>query len=505
MKKYTELQQIKDLYRSHFFMHDDTIIDAIIAICISSKLGGDAVWLMLVGAPSTGKTELVNILTKVNFVHMVSTMTENTFLSSMRSTAGKENSLLHRIGPRGMILMKDYTTVISMRSEKKEQILAQMREVFDGQLKKESGNGVSQEWRGKINWIGCVTDVIYSVGGESAAMGRRSMVFELPPLTDGERLEMGRAANKIRHNIGSIREELQNAVKEFVDYKIENLPEVLPEISKEMEEDLLQISSFVTRVRTGVDRDWRNTLQLVYESEGLTRFNSQLTKTIEIMLYVSGKTEVDDTYRNFAFKIGIDSIPKQRRIALTILAEYAAATAKGVAVKSGMPTETMRMAMEELNALRIVDRKPNPNGVGADHWSIKDKYRGMMVAYGGVSTENFGNILEPDDEETETELSPGMQKMFRATTDDAAYNQELDEAQRRSDAKFVSELEKVSARVALEQKISALEREMSSLDLSGWGREQSIIRSAEIEKELQELTIKLESLVGKKSPATLLP
>jgi hypothetical protein len=375
--KYTQLQQIKELYCNSFYMpkENDTIIDCVLAICLATKLPGDSIWLMIVGAPSTGKTELVNIMNKVPHVHGVSTLTENTFLSSMRSSNGKENSLLHRIGAKGMILMKDYTTVVSMRAEKKEQILAQMREIFDGALKKESGNGVSQEWKGKINWIGCVTDVIYSVGGESAAMGRRSMVYELPPLTDDMRLDMGRAANKIRNNIGLIREELQDAVDEFIKYKIDNMPKELPSLSPEMEEDLLQISSFVTKVRTGVERDFRGTLQLVYESEGLTRFNSQITKTVETMLYISDKTGVDEDYKKFAFKIGIDSIPKQRRIALIILSEYSAVTAKGVALKTGMPTETIRMALEELAALHIVERKPNPQGVGSDHWNIKDRWR----------------------------------------------------------------------------------------------------------------------------------
>lgn len=492
--KYTNLQQIKDLYCKSFYMpkENDTIIDCVLAICLATKLPGDSIWLMIVGAPSTGKTELVNIMNKVPHVHGVSTLTENTFLSSMRNANGKENSLLHRIGAKGMILMKDYTTVVSMRAEKKEQILAQMREIFDGALKKESGNGVSQEWKGKINWIGCVTDVIYSVGGESAAMGRRSMVYELPALTDDMRLDMGRAANKIRNNIGSIREELQDAVNDFIKYKIDNMPKELPSLSAEMEEDLLQISSFVTKVRTGVERDFRGTLQLVYESEGLTRFNSQITKTVETMLYISDKTGVDEDYKKFAFKIGIDSIPKQRRIALMILTEYAAVTAKGVAIKTGMPTETIRMALEELAALHIVERKPNPQGVGADHWNIKDRWRHMMIAYGGIEVGPVLEVLNVDDDETDVDISPSMKKVM-GLTDDEDYNKEIRASQDREFNKFTSDLQKISTVEKIKASIAKKQFEIKNLDWSFF-RAQSEVRLKDLTREIEELTKQLAEL-----------
>ena len=480
----------------------DNIIDCVLAICLATKLPGDSIWLMLVGAPSTGKTELVNILNKVPHVHGVSTLTENTFLSSMRNANGKENSLLHRIGAKGMILMKDYTTVVSMRAEKKEQILAQMREIFDGALKKESGNGVSQEWKGKINWVGCVTDVIYSVGGESAAMGRRSMVYELPPLTDDMRLDMGRAANKIRNNISNIREELQDAVAEFIKYKVDNMPKELPSLSAEMEEDLLQISSFVTKVRTGVERDFRGTLQLVYESEGLTRFNSQITKTVETMLYISDKTVVDDDYKKFAFKIGIDSIPKQRRIALIILSEYSAVTAKGVALKTGMPTETIRMALEELAALHIVERKPNPQGVGADHWNIKDRWRHMMVAYGGIKVGTSLEVLNVDDDDTDVDISPSMKKIM-GLTDDEEYNKEINASQARESNKFMSDLQKVSTMEKLKAELSRKQYELRNLDWSFF-RAQSEVRSRDLTREIEEITKQL-AVLGEQQAETVPP
>lgn len=118
------LQELKQLYKDVFYLEDDMILDVILAVAISSKLGGDPIWLLIIGGSSSGKSELINTLNKVPFNTPISSMTENTFLSSMRSFDGKEMSLLHRIGTSGMITMKDYTSILSMRSEKRDLIVS---------------------------------------------------------------------------------------------------------------------------------------------------------------------------------------------------------------------------------------------------------------------------------------------------------------------------------------------------------------------------------------------
>lgn len=491
---YTHINQIRELYKKYFYVTPEVevLIDAIIAITVAVKLPGDAIWLMIVGPSSSGKTELVNILMDIKFAHQVSTLTENTLLSSMRSSNGKENSLLHRIGPRGLLVMKDYTSIISMSDVKRDPILAQLREVFDGYFKKESGNGFSQEWIGKICALFCVTDAIYQKGGESAAMGRRSMVYEIPNLTDDRKLDMGRAAIKIGKNINEIRDELKAAVAEFVEYKVKEISNNMPVLSEEMVEELLQISLFVTKARAGVARDWKGTLVDINDSEGVTRFNTQITKTIETMLYISDKEKVDEEYVNFAFKLGLDSIPRQRRIALTILAEYRSATARSVALKAGMPTETLKQALEELTAHKLVERKSNPKGVGSDHWFLKDKWKYMMIKYAKLSTLKMNETLDYDDEDTDVEMSASMKNMM-GITDDEVYNKELDEAGQRKQLKEISALKKIGLIGDIQEQIKRKTYDLESLDYTFY-REQSEAKAKALTREIEELNAKLKLL-----------
>lgn len=486
---YTTVEQIRDLYKKYFYLTPETevLIDATIAISLATKLPGDSIWLMIVGAPSSGKTEMVNILLGNKHAHQVSTLTENTFLSSMRSHNGKEMSLLHRIGPRGLMIMKDYTSIMSMSTEKREAILAQLREIFDGFFKKESGNGVNVEWKGKINAIFCVTDAIYTKGGESAAMGRRSMMYELPALEDDMKIEMGRTRNKLNKNINDIRQEIQDATKEFIEYKLENLPEEMPVLTPDVEEELLQMSLLVTKARTAVERDWRGTLIDINESEGITRFNSQITKTLEVMLYIGNKQELDKEYLSFGFKTGLDSIPRTRRRALMVLSEYRAVTARGAAMATGMTTEAMKMALEELTAHRLVERRPNPAGIGADHWILKDKYKFLMQKYADINTSKSNEVLNVDDVDTDVEISDSMKKIMGiGDTDDVEFNKEIEAAKQRKDNQVLLSMRIDSKIQDLKDRISKKKFELNNLD---WAflRDQSEAKAKVLNAEISQL------------------
>src|SRR3990167_361351 len=108
------LKQIREFYFFFFNMKQPEIIALVVALAFGVHISGDPIWLMIVGGSGTGKSELVNILSSVSNIHPLSTLTENTFLSGLRSFEGKETSFLTKIGNKGMILMKDYTTILAL-------------------------------------------------------------------------------------------------------------------------------------------------------------------------------------------------------------------------------------------------------------------------------------------------------------------------------------------------------------------------------------------------------
>jgi hypothetical protein len=143
-KKSIKIEDIIAEYKKHFYMTDFFPIELLAALCINMKMDGEAIWVFLIGASSAGKTEVVNMAANLKNTETISNLTANTFLSSMTNKKGVENSLLHKLGTKGMIIFKDFTSIITTPKETRDQINSQLREIFDGKFTKLSGNGNSQ-------------------------------------------------------------------------------------------------------------------------------------------------------------------------------------------------------------------------------------------------------------------------------------------------------------------------------------------------------------------------
>lgn len=415
------LQELKNLYKSVFYIEEDMILDVIVATAIATKMPGDPIWVQIIGGPSSGKSELVTILDKVPFVFPISNMTENTFLSNMKLGDGKEASLLHEIGSSGMITMKDYTSILAMRAEKREIIVSQMREIYDGHLTKRAGNGKSEEWHGKINWIGAVTESVYLAEAESAGMGRRTINYIMP---EQDRIKTLRAALLNNSDIGSKRDSIHEAFAEYIVDRTQNLPSELPELSAELTEEMILMSDFITHVRTATSRDYRGQLVLVPSLEMPMRVFQMFQTLARILVYLHEGKKMEEIVRIMR-KLAFDSIPKQTRLVLYLMAEYSKITAKGAATKLRYPTETVRIWLENINVLGICDRIPT-HGVGADVWKLSDKYKKIMEDYAGVVTKEIA-LTDESEIMIAEEIQPTW--MFGATDDPGVIKESNEKAQ----------------------------------------------------------------------------
>ena len=132
---------------------------------------GDPAWLFVVAPAGTGKTT-TSIMSACGLPEVVTLgdVTENTFLSGFFKH--KDPGVLEKLGKtsqegdiytsqgNALFLLKDFTTVLSMRREKRKAILSQLREIHDGEFKRSFGTGETKIWRGRVTIIGAVTPVL---------------------------------------------------------------------------------------------------------------------------------------------------------------------------------------------------------------------------------------------------------------------------------------------------------------------------------------------------------
>ena len=117
------------------------------------------------------------------------------------------------------------------------------------------------------------------------------------------------------------------------------------------------------------------------------------------------------------FKIAFDSIADTRRIALRHLASYNEVETSGLAVKIDYPTLTVRRWLEDLNALKLVERVKS--GGKADRWRLKVEYRHLIQRFENLKDEGAELTEFNADGSTEEDLlNDALQA--RSETDEAA-------------------------------------------------------------------------------------
>jgi hypothetical protein len=123
------------------------------------------VWVLVVAPPGGGKSEVLQATCGLPDVHPTGTLTEPSLLSGTSSkerSAKAKGGLLREIGDFGVILCKDFGSVLSMHRDARTATLAALREVYDGSWTRHLGTdgGKTLSWSGKVGLIaGCTQSV----------------------------------------------------------------------------------------------------------------------------------------------------------------------------------------------------------------------------------------------------------------------------------------------------------------------------------------------------------
>lgn len=185
------------------------------------------IWLFMVAPPGSGKTSImVQALSGLPRSIVIGNLTANTFLSGV---AGKQQvGILERLGKQtevindfghvdlvshgdAIFLFKDFTTVLSWPSDKRMDIVAQLREIADGSYSKHHGGGDPKLWKGHITALAAVTPDLDRFYAMFSSLGERFMAvrWNRPGMDAGEK-----AAAQQGHEI-EIKSALQNQARDL--------------------------------------------------------------------------------------------------------------------------------------------------------------------------------------------------------------------------------------------------------------------------------------------------
>jgi hypothetical protein len=362
------LAEVHDVFRKwlgHKFEID--IIDAAIATAAAERLTGDPLWLLIVSGPGAAKTESAQSLVGAG-AHIISTIaSEGALLSATSKKSRIKNAtggLLRKIGERGVLVIKDFTSILSSDRVTRAGVLAALREVYDGTWVRNVGTdgGQTLEWRGRIAVIGAVTTAWDAAHAVVTAMGDRFVVVRSNSAAG--RVAAGRMALR---NVGAetaMRAELAAAVGGVVG-SIDS--DGTYELRADEEERLLLAADIVTFARTAVERDYAGNVIDAHAPEMPTRFVKQLKQMVRGSLALGMDR---DAAMRLALRCARDSVPPLRIGILLDLASNPRSRPSDVSKRITKPWTTTKRELEALHTLSLLqcDEEQSATDVNKSVW-----------------------------------------------------------------------------------------------------------------------------------------
>ncbi|MCA1704734.1 MAG: hypothetical protein LC808_16310, partial [Actinobacteria bacterium] len=255
--------------------------DVLLCALAAEKLGGDPLWLLIISGSGNAKTETVQSAAGIEGTIVTSTISSEGALLSATPTKdkvkGATGGLLRKLGERGVLVIKDVTSILAMNRDTRGAVLAAFREIHDGHWARNVGTdgGRTLTWKGRIVVIGAVTTAWDRAHDVIAAMGDRFVLLRMDS-TNG-RPEAGRQAIANTGREEKMRTDLSKAVAGVM-AGLDTSVDV--DLTEDEVDRLLAAADLVTLARTGVDYDYRGDVIDAHAPEMPTRFTKQLTQLV---------------------------------------------------------------------------------------------------------------------------------------------------------------------------------------------------------------------------------
>lgn len=395
-------------FREWLYMPDPGALLVTLATVVANRADGDPVWLLVVGPPGGGKTEIVISLKGQPDVRQAATITEASLLSGTpkkERAAGSKGGLLREIGAFGIIVLKDFGSILSMNREARSAVLAALREIYDGEWTRYVGTegGQTLSWSGKVALIAGVTPAIDAHHAVIGSMGERFLLYRLPAIEPDEQARralghVGRESSMRRTLAAAVGQALAGADRELL----------LAEPAEQEIRRLIDVSTLAVRCRSAVDRDgYTREITLIPEPEAPARMALVLLRLLNGLRAIGV-----DAGQAWALttKCALDSMPAIRRTVLErLVAQPEPITTVDLAEDLGYPTNTARRALEDLAVHGVLVRTPQGQG-RADLWRASEWTRGRWPGtvpemLGGLRSGNGGDPLSYKPSTVQTDIS----------------------------------------------------------------------------------------------------
>lgn len=371
--------RLREFAQEWFYEPDMEVVETAISVAVAHYFKNDKpIWLMILGPPGSGKTSIpLTCLEALPFSYSQDDLSSSTFLSGLAMGEKNQFSLLHNIGSgpedrSGILLFPDFTTFMTKRAEEKEQVMGQLRRVYDGEFDRTIGNG-RLSWKGKVTIVAAATPQVESHWSSQRNLGERFMQVRWPR---GDGIEQAkRAIKQVEHEV-FIRQQLKELTYAFI-FPEERPPQPVPMFVDYEGIGAVHLAELVARLRVHVPRERdarREIVESPPEAESPTRIIKAMGQLARARATAFHKSKVD--IRDFVVsrRVALDSIPPLRKAVVELVVKGEIGQTDLMKGISAPRTTTLRCA-EDLQAIGCL----NSYEQGVERrWLITDEFKELI-------------------------------------------------------------------------------------------------------------------------------
>ena len=371
--------QVYDKYQKWLKLKNTEIIDVFYGSLIANRLQGDPIWLLLVGQSGCGKTEIIMSIKDVNDIYSIDTLTKNTLVSGAHGIGGSDPSLIPQLDKK-ILAIKDFTTILDMHPNDRDEIFAQLRSAYDGEFNKPFGVGILRSYVSKFGIIGGVTRAIELYTEGNTALGERFLRYHFPVSnTQKGRFEvMHKALQNITSNQkDTMHKELREIGTSVLNFNYENVPLM----DENFTNKLVALADWTSMLRGAVIRD-KYTKEITHKAfiELGTRLVTQLGKLSFGIGMFKGIDKLDMDVYDSVKEVARSSIPTKNEELVRRL--YFLKGKKELSVNElseiiGLPTITVQRIAENLCILGALS-KTRIVGTMVSKYSLSEEIKSLI-------------------------------------------------------------------------------------------------------------------------------
>lgn len=367
-------------------------LKVVLAAALAGKYKNNLMlWMLLVGVPSSGKTDLVRLIKGVSFSYYLDNMTLNAFISGERATStSKVYDLLPQLDNKCFIV-KDWTSIFSLDEAMTKKIIGDMVGIYDKEFTKFSSRRGQISYSSEFSHIGCITPATLNRHTNYMNMiGPRFLFYVMPELTTKEENTSFENILSGKTNRSYLEREAAIYVSSYLEQLAGKKSYELDSLSSSAKSYLKTASRVMSRCRgiallekvsfkneEGKNVQYYDALDT--QTEQPWRSVQQLVTLAKYLAIVSGNNKVGSDELSIIKDVVLSSMPANRsRVLKVITAAKGSIDTKTLSRGAQIGYRTSLRLLDELVALEVL-AKEKGFGAQAIKYEIIDDFKDFFL------------------------------------------------------------------------------------------------------------------------------